>query len=880
MKQFVIALIMLLVGVNLTLSNNDVSEYEYINCNTALNIVKSLFTEMDADYYINNNSDSDEWDFFVDVDPFSGWEHECYRVSVPKHVFGNIADVKPKKELHSLPPIGDYTHIELSSRHAYKEDVYKEIEDDAVSRFDAGGLGDADVANRTYVVIISGGINVYANYERYWNDCSYLYRVLRNRYAIPKSNIYPLMADGNDPELDTNCFSYGYKSQSLDLDNDGEDEIELAATKSNVVSVLSMLEGKLHKDDHLFLFVIDHGGRYENGKGSLICLWNDEQLKDVELVELLRPFSESMVNVNVVLGQCFSGGFVEPLSQINCVVSTACAADETSKSASSCGDQYDEFVYRWICGINGQKNIKLNKSADEDNNGRITMEEAFNFARLSDTKPETPQFSSTPMSIGQDLSFNYIPKSIDLYIKDGKDDSGKEPYTSWFWKSPSIKRFEEADDGIFNNSMVTDESEKCVVVTVHNRGKEDYIKGKSLYLYWSEAAVDFTFNDWTGKSNDRIASGLIGIQEIGDIESCSSKDYRFEWPILNTDNRNRDKNCGYCFLAIIKDNKNDNLSLKYKDRLDIAGHNDMAQSSVLSVFQEDAYKWNEIKIRNINKERALIRLGVIPTDQASTRILKEGGIELGFDKILYDALKRGGLTSDILGSYDDSSDIVYTRLPHTIFENILMEGCESGSLYFRIKESAVRKDDQYYAFDFIQKDDLDKIIGGMTYRFIMKKGAQGIDIISSKISTDMYKLEVENLGYVEYEWKTANNVIVGTESAILVSPDSEDQEYYVKATCEDGTIATGSILLQRNVRIKSVLSDCNNVEIILNEYAKPNSRVEIRSALDYSLVRRIGFPCDADKLLISQTGMKSGAYYIISYFENDVIRDSLKFSIP
>lgn len=63
-----------------------------------------------------------------------------------------------------------------------------------------------------------------SNYERYWNDCSFIYQTLVNKYGVPKENIFPLMSDGDNPNEDMRLTTGGFASQSLDLDNDGVNE--------------------------------------------------------------------------------------------------------------------------------------------------------------------------------------------------------------------------------------------------------------------------------------------------------------------------------------------------------------------------------------------------------------------------------------------------------------------------------------------------------------------------------------------------------------------------------------------------------------------------------------------------------------------------------
>ena len=59
------------------------------------------------------------------------------------------------------------------------------------------------------------------------------------------------MSDGTDPAADMHATTGGYKSSPLDLDNDGQPDIQYAATRANVKNVLSSLSQRIGKDDHL-----------------------------------------------------------------------------------------------------------------------------------------------------------------------------------------------------------------------------------------------------------------------------------------------------------------------------------------------------------------------------------------------------------------------------------------------------------------------------------------------------------------------------------------------------------------------------------------------------------------------------------------------------
>ena len=285
-------------------------------------------------------------------------------------------------------------------------------------------------------MIISGGYNKYSNYGRYWNDCSFIYQTLRNKYKIPKNNITLLIADGNDPADDMVKTDWtGYQSSPLDLDFDSLADLHLAATRTNVFNVLSSYAQSLTSEDHLFIYVIDHGS-YDNAGNSMICLWNQQYLKDYELAAKLDSINAR--SINVLLGQCYSGGFVEELEANGRVVATACSGTEPSWA---CPDiPYDEFVYQWTCAVNEMDKDSVALASDKDDNGRVTMHEAFIWARKRDRQNETPQFSSIPLSVGEDLAFNNIPDAVDLYIRDNTLDTGKEPNTTTkkLFRSPDV----------------------------------------------------------------------------------------------------------------------------------------------------------------------------------------------------------------------------------------------------------------------------------------------------------------------------------------------------------------------------------------------------------------------------------------------------------
>lgn len=464
----------------------------------AIQMAQKEFTDIDADYYFidEDYSNVDYVKVFVDAEPLKGWEHDCYIVYVPSKL--SQQEQRPLlKKRYRMPPEGAKL-IPAANRNKYGDNANSIPRLSHIENTPATN----PMAQRTYALIISGGVSRNLNYDRYWNDCSFIYQTLTKKYGIPKSNIYPLMSDGDNPEEDMLSLStYKFTSQSLDLDFDGNNEIQYAATKNNIKTVLNTLSNKIDKNDHLFIYVIDHGGTNDNNMSSYICLWNFEKLQDTELAQMLRPFTDRYVNVNVVLGQCYSGGFIDDLEKIGCVVSTASKGNESSYG---CRDiPYDEFVYHWTCAINGATHTNRPIIADTDGNKFITMEEAFDYAVRNDSQDETPQYASKPVSVGEDLAFNRFVPSYDLYIKDNWDDTGKTPNmtTEKFWISPSIW-CRNHDDGIIehqNPEYTPTHQMAYIYVKIYNRGKEKSSNKNWIHMYWAEASTAIRPATWKGR---------------------------------------------------------------------------------------------------------------------------------------------------------------------------------------------------------------------------------------------------------------------------------------------------------------------------------------------------------------------------------------------
>lgn len=257
-------------------------------------------------------------------------------------------------------------------------------------------------AGDVYAVIVSGGRSRMFNHERYWNDCAFLYLTLRQDLLIPKERITLLMADGDSPANDMLLEkAAGFASSSVDLDDDGQADLTLAATRKNLEEAFQQLSDRLTDNDHLFIFITDHGEQDSSGEVHL-WLWGSEQIVPAELAEMVglcRP-----ATINILLGQCHAGAFAEPLQSDRRIITAACQANQMSWACKE--RPYDEFVYHWTCAIAQHDEQGQPVNSDQNGDGHISMQEAFDYARQHDCRPETPSMTCSPVTLASQWSFD------------------------------------------------------------------------------------------------------------------------------------------------------------------------------------------------------------------------------------------------------------------------------------------------------------------------------------------------------------------------------------------------------------------------------------------------------------------------------------------
>lgn len=265
-----------------------------------------------------------------------------------------------------------------------------------------------------YAILISGGINSDNAHSRYWNDLKFMYLTLTGTYNFPADNVIVVYKDGTAEDTDM--------------------PVDYAATSPNVTQAFGDIINNIDKRDLFVLFTTNHGGGF-NMENANARNWDgvldnnidetdeaifeehlntdlnndgdqDDQIRFDEILFMydttidvwddhLRTHLDSL-NCDtkvVIMEQCFSGGFLADLRGPKRVIISACSEYEFSWGGGP-GD-HDVFCYHFISALNGATHDGTQVDADDDNNGKISMVEAFEYARINDTAGETPWYEDS-----------------------------------------------------------------------------------------------------------------------------------------------------------------------------------------------------------------------------------------------------------------------------------------------------------------------------------------------------------------------------------------------------------------------------------------------------------------------------------------------------
>lgn len=445
----------------------------------------------------------DAWVFFIDDVPGANWEHPA------RYIFFSV-ESGFYEVFESTQPPNDEFLFEIITGPAPIDFI--------TSKYNSN-LDPCTNTDKAFAVIISGGASAGSNWVRYWNDCSSIYAALTQVYGYKDENIYVLISDGTNPGNDIRNYDGTYTSSPLDLDGDGDNDIDFSATSGNITTVFNTLAGQMDAESSLFIYTTDHGYQI-SGQDAALNLWNSTTITDAQFATEVNKVTAD--EIMIVMEQCNSGGFIDDLQATGRVIATAADFDELSWAMAPTYE-YDEFVFHWTAAIAGQDAYANPVNADSNSDGFVSMREAFLYAEANDAASETPQYSSTPVNFGEQVTLYGTPTLADIYMKDGPDDIGDEPnnITAQIWKSEAIKVNLGSLPGTVSNghNLVTHENPRYgftnyVYVELENRGCVPMGAGDEVIAYWTKASAGLV---WPTNWINFFVGSLIHGDEIGRI---------------------------------------------------------------------------------------------------------------------------------------------------------------------------------------------------------------------------------------------------------------------------------------------------------------------------------------------------------------------------
>ncbi len=853
------------------------------------------------------------WLVFVDEAPGTGWEHQCRYVYVKAKSWSNPADAKAV--VKQLPPSNiSLEPIKVANRYGTKAKMkpfVPKIETNAPNL----------AAGHTYAVILNGGLNQTSNAERYWNDCSFFYKTLRNRYGIPKQNIKVIMADGTSDAPDMFLADgTGYASSPLDLDGDGKADIEYPATKDAVRDVLNGMAQKLTDDDHLLLFVTGHGGYDNSGNRSYIYLWGGDKLFPTELNTWLGNINAGFISA--VMGQCNAGGFVKGLEKTNRIIATACKEDEFSFSREDM--PYNDFMYGWTSAINGY-DAGGNKVNVKEN---ISLLEAWRYASEKDIHAnggtrygkETPVVNYFTHSVAYDLSLANIPPVVDLCFDDYREplvskqrmkeyekqtghatrldeEDLKGHFKFYFWGSPYIW-LRNQDDGFENHDhesiIIDDDMEKAEVfffAEVRNKGVKSYtLNDKSVVGYWTRPALTMTEAQWKGLTvSETTDGGRFGSVSVkGEMKPGETKAVRIKKTFDGDEFSTLQEIKGdMCLLGFIRE----------KDKTSMAFPLD--SNSIAAVWATDKLTQSNIKRRGLADILRDSLLVLVPNTTAHARecdlrvmsnadvepLFSEAKVSLNMSSDLVASWNKGGQVCEDVEKDKNSQGTFYLNSTASKLGCLKMNPYQTGKIGLRCNFFADKRilDRKEYDIDIALIDRATgQCLGGETFRIVQDSREPINPLVETSIQGKNITLTATNVSEkAMYYWYDASGNLVGTGETFDVPTGHQASEYTVRveAICDGAISYSAATMDMQHSSIQSVdsKSNPNVVKVTLEGPAASDTTLRLASSTGNTPVSDHKVESGATTCTIPAGGMPSGVYQV-TLIENGTVTGTKKFT--
>jgi hypothetical protein len=243
--------------------------------------------------------------------------------------------------------------------------------------------------------------------RRHVEDIEFAYRILRHRFGFPAANIYVLCYDGTIGATDANAAGM---ATWIGDGTKYEMKVNASATKAHLQSTLDTISGRMNSDSLLFVHTNNHGSP------SGLCIDNSSVLAPSEwetMLDGMDPFGTLIVTME----QCYSGAFLQPTLDHSSASQTSFASAVPSDKVSAGATHFDPWALAWFEAVNGTSayGASLAHQPDTNNNGRVSVREAFNYSDSYDTASiDDPQYGDSPSGCGNGIYLTKAPTLADI----------------------------------------------------------------------------------------------------------------------------------------------------------------------------------------------------------------------------------------------------------------------------------------------------------------------------------------------------------------------------------------------------------------------------------------------------------------------------------
>lgn len=257
--------------------------------------------------------DDPSWFFFVDPKPGTRWGHECKYIAISpekKKIRVATKEMYPEK-------------FEENWQYISKPVITLPKDFDPVTRLVKPGLyankKTSTVKSNGYAILISGGMSLDGNWQDGWNEMSIVYQALTDLHGYPKENIITIMSDGDNPAHDMTIGNVTLSSP-LDLDGDGNADVNYACNVANVEKAFNEVANKADKDADVFIYMVSHGGT------NSFSMYNAPSLKSSQLKVFMDKLDVN--TITTFISACHSGSFVDDIYGPNRTIVTSTSTEE------------------------------------------------------------------------------------------------------------------------------------------------------------------------------------------------------------------------------------------------------------------------------------------------------------------------------------------------------------------------------------------------------------------------------------------------------------------------------------------------------------------------------------------------------------------------